>query len=230
MSRDHDESVGDVPSRPYSLSARVSLSHPDLPLMPTLDAAPRIRVRPQSLLPGSDRFFFTGFGDDLAAFEDGLAADPTVAEPLLIGEHEDGRVYRGELTERSRVGLRPFDASEAYVRAAKGTRDEWTVRLSLPGRDALVRFTRGCREAGLELEIERIGETGDETSHRFGLGAEQERILRLAYEAGYFEVPRGVSQTELANSLDLSTSAVSQHLRRATAELVANTLLSRRKS
>lgn len=230
MSREHDESADDVPSRPYALTARVSLSHPDLPLMPTLDAAPRVRVRPRSSLPGSDRFFFAGVGDDLAAFEAALATDPTVAEPLLVGEHEDRRVYRGTLTERGRAGLRPFDASEAYVRAAEGTRDEWTVRLSLPGRDALVRFARGCREAGLELEIERIGETVGETPRRFGLGPEQERILRLAYEAGYFEVPRGVSQTELADSLDLSTSAVSQHLRRATAELVANTLLARRQS
>jgi len=125
--------------------------------------------------------------------------------------------------------LAPLDAADAYVHSARGTHDGWLVRMELPDRDALVRFVRECRASGAELNVQRITDTdGVECHHDYGLSSEQERILRAAFENGYFEVPRKVSQTDLAESFDLSTSAVSQHLRRATAELVGNTLLPRR--
>lgn len=231
MSRDRDDDspASDVPRRPYTLLVRARLSHPDLPLAPALADASQMCVRPRSTILGTDRFFVAGFGDDLVSFEDALADDPTVAEPSLIGEFADRRVYRIGLTNRSREKLSPLDAAEAYIHDASGTHDGWTVRMEMPNRDALVKLVRKCRDGDIDLNVRRIEDTGGvEQHHNYGLTSEQERILRVAYETGYFEVPRKNSQTDLAQSFDLSTSAVSQHLRRATAELVGNTLLPRR--
>lgn len=228
MSRDTDDEPPDpeVPRRPYTLFVRAQLSHSGLPLMPTLAEAPETDVRPRSPIFGTDRFFFAGFGNDFRAFEDALTGDPTVKMSSLVSEFADRRVYRTDLTDRGRKQLSVFDAADAYVHAARGTHDGWIVRMELPDRDALVDFVRECRGADVELNLQRITDTdGVECHHDYGLNSEQERILRTAYQTGYFEVPRKVSQTDLAESFDLSTSAVSQNLRRATAELVSNTLL-----
>lgn len=48
-----------------------------------------------------------------------------------------------------------------------------------------------------------------------------------ALRNGYFQVPRDCTQRELAAELDIRSSAASETLRRATAELVANSLLER---
>ena len=217
-----------LPRRPYTVFVRAQLSHPDLPLVPALDEAPEMCVRPRSTILGTGRLFVVGIGGDHAAFEDGLVDDATVAEPSLVGEYADRRVYRVNIADCGRELLSPLESADAYVHDASGTRDGWTVRMELPDREALVGFVRECRAAGVELNIRRITDTDAvDRHHDYGLNIEQGRILRLAYEAGYFDVPRKVSQTDLAESLDLSTSAVSQHLRRATAELVGNTLLPR---
>lgn len=231
MSRHADDEIPDseVPCRPYTLFVRARLSHPELPLVPALTAASETTVRPESPVLGTDRFFFTGHGGDHAAFEDALADDPTVAASSLVTEFADRRVYRADLTDCGRERLSPFAAADAYVHAARGTHDGWTIRMELPDRDAFVDFSRTCRAADVDLSLREMRDTGGvESYHDFGLSPEQERIIRTAYETGYFEVPRQVSQTDLAGSFDLSTSAVSQHLRRATAELVGNTLLPQR--
>lgn len=219
----------DVPRRPYSLFVRAELSHPELPLSPALAHSPPTTVRPRSAILDGDQFFVAGLGDRLDAFEEGLAADSTVADPVVINEFEDRRLYRGRLTAAGRKRLEPLESAAAFVHDASGTHDGWTVRMELEDRQALVRFVRDCRAVGIDFDVQRITDTeGVERHHNYGLSSEQERILRTAYERGYYDVPRNVSQTDLADSFGLSTSAVSQHLRRATAELVGNALLSRR--
>ncbi|UPV76838.1 helix-turn-helix domain-containing protein (plasmid) [Halorussus limi] len=225
---DDSKDVG-VPRRPYTLFVRARLSHPELPFAPALADAPGTTVRPRSAMLDADRFFVAGVGDSLDAFEAGLAADPTVADPAVVSESGDRRIYRSDLTDRGRERLAPLEAAAAFVHDASGTDEGWTVRMELPDRDALVRFVEACRAADVDVDLQRITDTGGvERHHAYGLSADQERILRTAYETGYYDVPRKVSQSDLAESFGLSTSAVSQHLRRATAELVGSALLPRR--
>ena len=55
-------------------------------------------------------------------------------------------------------------------------------------------------------------------------GNQRDTVL-TAYQLGYYDVPRGISQGELAGELDVSTSAISQQLRRATGQLIASTFV-----
>ncbi len=57
-----------------------------------------------------------------------------------------------------------------------------------------------------------------------GLTEEQKQLLCMAFERGYYEIPRRISQNELAHKLDISTSAISQRLRRDTEQLIGSTL------
>jgi predicted DNA binding protein len=48
----------------------------------------------------------------------------------------------------------------------------------------------------------------------------QLEILELAYNHGYFEIPRETSETKLADELDIAQSTVSERLRTAERELL----------
>jgi predicted DNA binding protein len=60
---------------------------------------------------------------------------------------------------------------------------------------------------------------------RFGLTEEQQEALVESYEHGYYEVPRDLDASALAERLDISHQALSERLRRATGALVEDALL-----
>jgi predicted DNA binding protein len=57
-------------------------------------------------------------------------------------------------------------------------------------------------------------------SRRWSFTAAQEAALRAALSAGYFEVPRAATATEVADELGISKSAFLERLRRGLATLL----------
>lgn len=86
------------------------------------------------------------------------------------------------------------------------------------GHDVLQGVLEAAGEAvGVSIErISPLGGDGDETvAQRWDLTPAQEEALRLAWNLGYFEVPRAVTASEVADELDVSKSAFLERLRRA---------------
>ncbi|WP_227356030.1 helix-turn-helix domain-containing protein [Haladaptatus salinisoli] len=79
-------------------------------------------------------------------------------------------------------------------------------------------------DAGIPMDLRAItdyhGPTGvlDSLTHR------QHEVVRIAYEMGYYEIPRRVSSVEVAAELDLDQSTVSEHLQRAERNLLRHVL------
>jgi DNA-binding CsgD family transcriptional regulator len=63
--------------------------------------------------------------------------------------------------------------------------------------------------------------TGFRESMEQRLTDKQESVLRAAYHAGYFEWPRGSTAEELAESMDVSSPTLHNHLRRAQQKLLS---------
>jgi len=59
-----------------------------------------------------------------------------------------------------------------------------------------------------------------------GLTSEQREALKLAYEEGYYDDPRGTDQAALADSLGISRQALSARLRRGYRALLATAVVS----
>nr|WP_268239443.1 MULTISPECIES: helix-turn-helix domain-containing protein [Halomicroarcula] len=57
-----------------------------------------------------------------------------------------------------------------------------------------------------------------------GLTNRQYEALRIAYERGYFEIPRQVSLEAIATELDITASSVTERLRRAQTQLIEETV------
>ena len=101
----------------------------------------------------------------------------------------------------------------------------WTIRLLFPSEHVLGRTTALCEQYDVPLEIRSITHVGDGATGQYGLTSLQYDSLRLAYERGYYGIPRGTQLSDLADEVGISHQAYSERLRRATETLLERTLL-----
>lgn len=149
----------------------------------------------------------------------------------------DGEALAGWLAGHADVEPLPFRSSKRATALRAGDLPEPLGRLCessnilllrvRPGRDAelrvhgareTVRATLGSIEQGSSVDavVDREPETPDDDPLT---RAEREAVLD-AYQAGYFDVPRGIKLSELADKRNTSASALSTLLRRAQRRLV----------
>lgn len=91
-------------------------------------------------------------------------------------------------------------------------------------QEDISREISGYGDAGMTVLLERIADYGGPRNTLDALTDRQREILQTAYELGYFDVPRSVSTTDVADTLELDPSTVAEHLQRAERNLVANLL------
>lgn len=107
----------------------------------------------------------------------------------------------------------------AIVYRGKGTPDTWRFRVQFPDRTHLQSFYTNCRTHGVDIDIDRIYHASDTPVRRF-LTEEQLESLTVAYKHGYWDIPRGTTLMDLANTLGISDTAASERLRRAVRTLI----------
>ena len=207
--------------------AEVHIDHERLLLRPTLrrlseaTVVPEYRARADN---GRELQFVSITADSFSDVESALATDPTVRNPVCVDHCVGRRVYRVELTEAAVTVEGTVADLGGRICEATGTSTAWVFELRLPSRDALVAFNDECKRREASVSVTHLRSADGETPPLLGLTDKQQQLLTVAYEEGYFDVPRGISQDELASRLGVSKSAVSQRLRRAMTELCATTL------
>lgn len=95
------------------------------------------------------------------------------------------------------------------------------------GHDVLNGVLEAAGEAvGVSLErISPLGEdSADPVAQRWDLTPAQEEAVRTAHRLGYFNVPRSVTASDVADELGISKSAFLERLRRAQSGLFAQIL------
>lgn len=209
------------------IAAEVHLDHDRLLLRPTLRRLGDATIVPEyrARVPGDRELQFVSIcADSFADVESALALDPTVADPVLVDRSVDRRIYRVAVTGEAVTVAGTVADLGGRISEATGTATAWVLQLRLPSRDALVAFNDECRRRDVSVSVTHLRTADEEERPLLGLTDKQQELLTVAYEEGYFDVPRGISQDELAARLGVSKSAVSQRLRRAMTELCATTL------
>ncbi|GCF13276.1 XRE family transcriptional regulator [Haloarcula mannanilytica] len=146
--------------------------------------------------------------------------DEGVTDARLLEEHSDGVLLEVVVTDTPALQLVERGGRIRSVTAADGVA---TIAVELPGeadiRPTVDAVTDAYPETSLaaKRQTERAAETDagfrDRLSDR--LSDRQETVLRAAYHSGYFEWPRGSTAEELADSLDVSSPTLHNHLRKA---------------
>jgi len=207
------------------IRADLAVAHPRLVLGGTFRRLPAAAVSAQGGFDDrpAEITFFQIDGVDSARVDRALATDETVSDCRLVATG-------GPLTYRVRVTGATVSlgapAAERGVQVQAATRDGdgWRLELSAPDRDALRYFRDYCLGADVEVSIERLRTVDRWSRGPVALSARDRQTLAAALAAGYFDIPRNATQDDLADHLDVSGSAVSQRLRRATRALVAETV------
>jgi hypothetical protein len=164
-------------------------------------------------------------GADPEVLEAAFADDPTVREVSRVAEFDGELLYRMEWVDHISVLLRMLTHADATVLDAYGRADEWRLRVMFPTRDGLSATHEFCRDHGFDLDVESVREMAGEPAGRYGLTDDQYDALVRAVQRGYYDVPKRVSLSALADEVGISHQALSERLRRGVEALVTDTLL-----
>lgn len=213
--------------------AEVHVSHPQFVLGPTLRAAPDVYIRRESQpvpVGGTDTLllFFTAAGE-FEGFDEALTDDPTVTDARLLAELPDKRVYRVQLTDRSKLLTYKLAELGIYLFEISHDDDGWLLHVLLPDLDALAAFREYCAAEDVSFRVKAMYQN-DEAATRggFGLTDGQREALMMAFERGYFSDPREITLQELAAETGISSTAFGRRLRRASEQLIEATVVANR--
>lgn len=125
------------------------------------------------------------------------------------------------VTDRSPLA-RTIADSDVHALSMTGTPESWSAHFWAQTRETLIGFNEALTMAGIPITLVRISNS----PYREGssLSKKQRDAVQLAYQRGYFEVPRKCTKKELGDELCISDSAFSQRLRRAVAACVEETI------
>jgi hypothetical protein len=195
-----------------------------------LDVAPSVTVTMEQMdasksIPLRNLFWASGIGLD--RFDDALDEDPTVRDWSLVASTQEGNLYRiiyaADLPDVAAYAA--LQEQDGVVLGVTNREDRYVMRARFPDREAVQAFRETCEQAGLPTTVRAVYDRLPEApGAEHGLTPSQEAVLLTALERGYFEVPRKVTLSAVADELDISTQAASERLRRGLTTLLRRTL------
>ncbi|UPW00974.1 helix-turn-helix domain-containing protein [Halorussus gelatinilyticus] len=210
-----------------SVIAELSIPVEDFPLGRALAVTPNMQIELERIVPtdtGALPFFWVR-GDDVDAFVAELREETDVDAISILDRFEDGALIRATWTATPGF-VEGILRSEATLLEVTRYDDVWRFRLRSPDREAVAALQRYCAENDIDLRLDRISSLGEvESGQQYGLTDDQRRTIVTAFEAGYFDDPRGTTLEELGTEFDISPRAVSKRLRRGLRNLVDATLI-----
>ncbi|WP_435075036.1 helix-turn-helix domain-containing protein [Halorubrum sp. HHNYT27] len=164
-------------------------------------------------------------GSDIERLRTELEHDPTVTEAEYLGTIGDDNRFK--LRFEDGVPLFPPETTEMGVQvlSARHADGDWNILMHVPTHSTLHEIQSHYHDHGITFRVKRL-----HIARETDIGAEtalppgQREALLVAYRNGYFQVPRDVSQEEVADELGISKSGVSQRLRRSIDRLIEATL------
>lgn len=193
----------------------------------TLEEHPGVHVRADRLATHSTEQvlpFLWASGDEADSFADAVADDPSVEEVTVAQELRDSTLLKLIWEDRVRDVINEMADQHAAIVEARGREGSWRLKLRFTEEGQVSSFQTHFDERGIRFEVHQLSRPSAARQSEFGLTPEQRDALVTALNRGYFEIPRGASMADLADELEVSENAVSQRIRRATANLVESTL------
>jgi hypothetical protein len=219
------------------LVAEYELPCEHLPLVEVAAAVPDATFEVEIQFNHGDRppFLVSASHERHAPIERAFASAEFVETYALVGRAGETRRYqiRPAVGMDAQLGdhldhlddLRALATTEAIVDRIRATPTGWVQTGWFADRAAFDEFrTFWVRNDAFRLR--RLTRDGEPEAPGDGLTDRQREALRVAYEMGYFDVPRRASLDDVAAELGVTASSVSERLRRAQTHLVETTVAS----
>ncbi|MCT9097101.1 helix-turn-helix domain-containing protein [Haloarchaeobius sp. HME9146] len=214
-----------------SIIATFQVPPEDFPLGPVLQSLGEVEVQMERIVPLRGRVipFVWVSGDDAeeADIEQALEEHEEVEDVSVLDHIGNDWLVRLEWQPELGGLLEAILDSEGVLLDASGSNDEGRFSVQFDDHTGVSEFHQHCQDNGIEATLLRL-HTPEERPAAwadFGLTESQYIALVTAHEAGFFDVPRGTTLTQLADEFGISDSAISQRIRRGIDALIENTLL-----
>jgi predicted DNA binding protein len=191
---------------------------PEFPLAQTLASMSNLDVR-TIFQPGTDVEngvrHFTVSCSDYDAFDGHLERDDSVADYSTLHRRAGRRRYRIRFDREVPHVAATVVGDGLLIERLRSANDKWEFRVFAPDRETLLEAIECCKDRCRSFTLTELHTADDADGGKgIGLTSAQRETLCLAQREGFFEVPRSISQAELAEQLGVSTSAVSQRIRK----------------
>lgn len=216
------------------LVAEYSIHCDALPLVGVADDIPEARLQ-IDLQFNHDRrplFILTVTGCPRAAIESTVDETAEVSDWTFIGEAGDTCRFQlvPALALKEQLGdeiddlsqLRDLAMADAIIERTDVQRRGWRQRGWFANRTAFSNVS-SFWNGHSEFHLHQLTRTDEPAPSGHGLTDRQHEALRIAYEMGYFEIPRTASLDDIAAELDITAPSVSERLRRAQTRLIEET-------
>lgn len=211
-----------------SVFATIEVPAEDFTLGGALTPNPGIRVSLDRVVPlGSTLGSYLWATDgSLEAIEAALRAEDDIESFRVVDTVNDEVLVRVKWRKDFSGLLDVLTRTGASVLEGEGGAGSWRFRLRFDDHDSLTAFYHRCVERGIDLDVKSIHNARQvlDVSAEDGLTDAQRETMRIACERGYFDVPRQVTLTHLAEELGISDTAVSQRIRRGLSNYLTPTL------
>lgn len=212
--------------------AEFEASSTDLVLGPTLEAMPSLDVdleRQYALDPAHPISFCWARCPDIERLERALTSDRTVETFDRLARSGDWALYRIKGSDDDVVhAYRRWVSIGGELLECQGSDGRWVIHMRFPDRDAFARYHAFLEREGVEFALHRLADDESDSPNQTDgtvLTDSQREALALAFEHGFFEVPRETDLSTIASDLGISNQAVSERLRRGQARLIEEQLL-----
>ena len=197
-------------------------------LQDTLERFPGAEFRMVRLVAhGSDSVmpFLWAACENPARLADALESDPSVSDVDLLVAFDSECLLRVEWESHIRVFVSIVGQQDATILDASSRNGEWHLQVFFPKHERASTTLELCEDLGFDVDFERVDRLSETCEYgHLGLTECQYQTLVSAYGAGYYDVPRKVTQEELAQCFGVSHQALSERLRRAHETVLTNAL------
>lgn len=161
---------------------------------------------------------------DPPSFEEQARTDGRLRTLERISATANTYLYRVEWESTSNGFLNALRAHNLAVERAQGTNEEWQFQLRGPDHGNISDFRETLRTYGVSCSVQSVWKPEVSNGNMHGLTDKQLTAVRLAFENGYFAVPKETNLSELAESVDISRQSFSRRLDRALNSILSNTI------
>lgn len=169
--------------------------------------------------------------DDPDAVETSLLETPAMEAVNRLTTTDGKTLFEVQWSDDIDGIVQPLFKTGGRFLKAIGTAEAWEFHLLFSSHESLSEFNMAVTDNDIPVTLQKLHNS---TFQRNDVGPADDEItvsdnhretLIMAYRNGYYEVPRSRPLDELAEKEDVSDSALSKRLRRATASLIEHTLL-----
>jgi len=210
-----------------SVVAELRIESSNFALGQTLQAVPGIEVEFERVVTHSQEWvmpFLWATGAELDAFEREISSDGTVTEFRVIDRFDNADLYQIKWSKDVRTLVNGiFDQSGVLVEGT-GSAEAWDIVVQFDEQQSLARIEESFNDGKSAFTLERLYTPETPRQVEFNLTSAQRDTLVMAIERGFFDIPRETTLEALGDEFGVTSSAVSERLRRAIETLGTNAL------